>query len=122
EFLLGHRIEEPTHTVGFKPQGCFELVAGYGFIIIGAVLVGSSVQGSTGFGHNLKMLLISHVLRPLEHHMLKEMGKPRTTHHLTCRTYMVGYIHMYNGIRMVFMDNNGKPVIQHIFFVGDDYF
>jgi hypothetical protein len=53
----------------------------------------------------------------LEHPVLKKMGETRLPDFFPCGANVVSNVNMYNGIAMVFMNDQSKPVWQYIFFI-----
>ncbi len=110
KFLLGDRIQQKAHPVGFEPEHFFQLVAGYGFIIIGAVAVGTSIECTSGIRNNFKMLFVGYVITALEHHVLKKVRKTGFPDFLPGGTNMVSNIDMYHRVTVILMDNQGQSV------------
>ncbi len=75
ELFLRHGIQQKSHAVRLQPQHGFQLVTRHGLEIVGAIIIGRTVHGATGFGDNTKMLIIPDMLRALKHHVFKEMRK-----------------------------------------------
>src|SRR5690606_29056446 len=69
---------------------------------------------------DFKMLFIANVVTSLKHHVFKEVSKSRLSNFFTSRTYVVGHIYVYNRVAMIFMNDQGKPIGQHILFIRDN--
>ncbi len=122
KFLLGYGIQQKAHTIGFEPKGYFELVAGHRLEIVGAVAVGSTIECTARLGYDFEVLLIGHIVGALEHHVLKEVGKTRLADFLAGRAYVVGYVHVYNRVGLVFVDDEGKSIRKDVLFVRNNDF
>ncbi len=72
EFDAVEALEEEAHAVAFEPEGEFELVAGDGFEIVGAVEVRGAVDvGCSGAFEVLEVGFFADVLGAFEHHVLE---------------------------------------------------
>src|SRR6185295_4427883 len=70
-----------------------------------------------GITNDLKMLFIGHMVASLEHHVLEKMRKSGFADLFSGRPDVIRYIYMNNRIAVIFMNNQRKPVGQHIFFI-----
>ena len=121
KLLLAHGVEQEAHAVGFQPQAGFELVVGQGLEVVGAVLGGAAVESAAGGRHQLKVLLVAHVVGALEHHVLEEVRKARLANLLAGRAHVVGHVHVHQRVGVVFAHDEGEAVGQHVFLVGNHY-
>ena len=120
ELLLGDGIEEVSHAIGFEPEHLLELIDRYGLVIVRAVAVGRAVQRSTGLRHDLEVLLVVDVLGSLEQHVLEEVGEARTSNVLAARAHVVGHVDMSYGITVIFVQDDGEAIVEHIFAVRNN--
>ena len=63
------------------------------------------------------MLLIAYMITALELHVFKKVSKTALSNFFPGTTYMVGNIYMHNWITVIFVQDNGETVWQHIFFI-----
>src|SRR5687768_14944628 len=68
------------------------------------------------------MLFIRHVIAALKHHVLKKMCKARFADLFTGRTYVVRNVYVHYRIAMIFVNDQGEPIGQYIFFVRNNNF
>ena len=109
-------LHQETHAVALQPQRQLQLVRGHGLEVIRAVEVGGAVhvRGARAL-HNLDVRLLAHVLRALEHHVLKQMRKPGTTRPLVERAHVVPEIDRHQRQPVILMRNHGQAVRQRVF-------
>ena len=119
EFLLGHRIQQQAHTISFQPQGRFKVVDRQCFEIVGAIRVGAAIHRAAGVGNDLEMLIIAHVFRSLEHHVLEEVCKTGTSNLFAVGADMVGHVHVHQRIGVILMQDNGQAIVKLVLGVGD---
>ena len=119
KLLLAYGIEQEAHAVGLQPHTGFELVAGQGLEVVGAVLVGAAVQGAAGGGYELEVLLVADVVGALKHHVLEEVGKAGLANLLAGRAHVVGHVDVHQRVGMVFGHHEREAVGQHVLLVGN---
>jgi hypothetical protein len=111
-------FEEETHAIAFEPESEFELVAGDGFEVVGAVEVGGSVDvGCSGSFEVLEVCFFADVLGTFKHHVLEEMGEAGAAGALVERADVVPEVDGYEGQAMVFVSEDDEAVGQGEFFV-----
>ena len=95
KLLLGYRIQQEAHAVGFEPKHFLQLIGRHSFEIVGAIGVGRTVHRAAGLGDNLDVLFVCYVLGSLKHHMFEEMRKPGFSDLLSTGPDMVGHINVH---------------------------
>jgi len=115
--FTGYGVGEITHPVGFHPQNHFHGIFGNHFIIYCSVFIGSAIQGASRILDLMKKLVLGNILRLLEHHVLKKMGKSRLSGFFPVRSHMVLNGYGNDRITPVHMKDHIQPVSQGIFFI-----
>ena len=121
ELLLGHRVQQKAHAVGFQPKHLFQLIAGNGLEVVGAIGVGGAVQGAAGFRDDLEVLLVADVGGTLEHHVLEEMREAGFADLLASGADVIGDIHVHQRVRTVFVQDDDEAVVQTVLGVRNDH-
>ena len=52
--------------------------------------------------------------------MLKEMGEARAARFFAARSNVVGHVDMDEGVGFIFVQDNGKAVVEFVFRIRDD--
>ena len=86
---LGNGVDQVAHPVRLQPKGQLKGILGHNLIIDGSVRVGPPVQATPGSLYFLEELVLAHVFRLLEHHMLEEVGKSGTAGFFPVGTHMI---------------------------------
>ena len=90
--LLVQSLQQKPHPVRLQPQSQLQIVRRHILPIVRPVRIGRAVQVRPHLLQRLKVAAVM-VLRPLEHHVLKEMCEPRPPRLLILGTHMVPDIH-----------------------------
>src|SRR2546425_1635432 len=99
QVLLGHR--EGAHPVRLEPEREIQPVGRNGLVVVRVVVVRGAVERAAGALHQLEVLALLHVRRPLEHHVLEQVGEARAAGALVACARVVPEIHRHDGGRMV---------------------
>ena len=62
------------------------------------------------------MLFIGNMVTSLKHHVFKKMGEAAFINFFPCTSHMVGYIHMYDRVAVVFMYDQCQAIRENILF------
>ena len=104
-------FEEEAHAIALKPEGEFELVAGDGFEVVGAVEVGSAVDvgGACAFDE-FDVGLFADVLGAFEHHVFEEVGEAGAARALVERPDVVPEVDGDERETVVFVHDDDETV------------
>lgn len=94
-------------------------MAGHRLVVIGSVLVGGAIHVTTGLVDDAHVLLITHMLGSLEHHVLEEVREAGLAHRLAGGTDVIGHIQVNQGIRVIRRQDHSQAIIQLVHLVGD---
>ena len=92
---------ERAHAGGFQPQHALQRVRGHRFVIVGHVVVRRTVQHATRRIDELDVHHLAGVLRTLEHHVLKQVGKAAAPARLQPESDVVVHAHRHHRRRAV---------------------
>ena len=111
-------FEEEAHAVALEPEGEFELVAGDGFEVVGAVEVGGAVDvGCAGAFEVFEVGFFADVLGAFKHHVFEEVGEAGAAGTLVERADVVPEIDGDEGQAVVFVREDDETVGQGELFV-----
>ena len=113
EILLRYR--QASHPVGFEPQRERQLVRRQRLEIVRPLARRCAVHRAAGLHYVLKMPRLWHIRRPLEHHVLKQMSKPRAPLALVTRADIVIDRDRHDRYRVIAVEHNLKPVRKGVF-------
>ncbi len=117
--LRGDGGEEVSHPVRLQPEGHLEGVVRNHLEIDGLIVGGPAVQGTPGRLDLLEELVLRHMLRGLEHHVLEEVGEARLPHLFPIGAHVVENGNGHHGIGPVLVKDHGQAVVELILLVGD---
>ncbi len=111
-------FEEEAHAVALEPESQFELIAGDGFEVVGAVEVGGAVD--VGCACALEVFDVSFftdVFGAFEHHVLEEMGEAGAAGSLVERADVIPEVNGYEREAVVFVHEDDETVGHDVLFV-----
>ena len=105
---------QPAHPVRFGPEHGFQFVGRDNFKIVGEVKTGGAIEHAPVFLDQLDEFHFPQVLRSLEHHMLKQVGKAGAILRLNAEADVV--IDGYNGGGggVVLREDHLQPVVEFV--------
>ena len=111
--LLCQRAEQMAHTVRLHPQRESQRVTRHLLKIVSPVFTRGAVHtGGTNTLHRLEPIVVE-VLAPVEHQVLKEVGKTGPPGTFVLRAHVIPDVHGHNGCLAVFMHNDGQAVFKN---------
>ena len=111
EFFAVEAFEEEAHAVAFKPEGEFELIAGDGFEVVGAVEVCCAVDvGCAGAFDVFDVGFFADVFGAFKHHVLEEVGEAGATGALVERTDVIPEVDGDEWEAMIFVHEDEQAV------------
>lgn len=117
EFGLINSTQQVTHTVAFEPQNLVEGAHRNILEVVGAIVIGCSVQIGTSNGFQCLEIIFVEVFRTVEHQVLEQVCKSGFAGQLIFGTHVIPDIHRYNRSLVIFMNNQAKSVGQGELFV-----
>ncbi len=122
ELGLVDGAQEMPHAVGLHPQRDVEGGRGNVLEVIGAIVIGGTVEvgGPQRFEH-LEVVVVV-VLAAVEHQMLEEVGETGTPGFLVLRAHMVPDVHCDDGCLVILMDDQGEPIVEDELLIRDGDF
>ena len=114
ELLLGHRRQQAGQPVGLEPQGQLQLVAGQRLEVVGAVEPGRCVEGAAGSLHERHVLALLDVQRPLEHHVLEQVGEAGLARLLVPAAHVVPQVYGHDRGTVVRRQEDAQTVFQRV--------
>ena len=118
EFFAVEAFEEESHAIALEPEGEFELIAGHGFEVVGAVEVGGAVDvGCAGAFDVFDVGFFADVLGAFEHHVFEEVGEAGAAGALVERADVIPEVDGDEGEAVVFVHEDEEAVGHDEFFV-----
>ena len=114
ELRLRHRREQEAHPIRFEPQRELQVVGRHGLVVVRPVLVRRAVQGSPRFLEQAEVVVVRHVFRALEEHVLEQVREPRLARLLARAPDVVVHVHGHDGVRVVFEQDDFEPVRENV--------
>ena len=112
EGFLAQGVEEGAHAVGLQPQDEFQMVAGDGLEVVGAVDPGGAVERPAGAGDEAEVLGFADVTGALEHHVLEEVGQPGLAGDLVAGADVVPDVDGCDGGERIGGHDEAQPVAE----------
>ena len=114
-------LEQKTHPVAFQPEAQFNLIAGQRLEIIRAVEVGGAIDvGRARAFQVFDVRLFADMLRPLEHHVLEEVGETGPPGFFVHGADVIPEVDGYQREAMVFIGQHLQAVRQLVLLVLDE--
>ena len=110
EVLLGDRRR--GHAVGLEEERPLQRLGRQRLEVVRVVLVGRAVEGAAGGLDQAGVLHLRDVRRPLEHHVLEEVGEPGAALGLVAHPDVVEDAHRHDGHAAVGGEHDAQAVVQ----------
>ena len=108
EILLAERVEEGPHPVGLEPQGELRLMRRQRLVVVRPIEPRAAVHRPAGRLDEGHVLGLADVPRPLEHHVLEEVGEAGLALDLVLRPDVVPEVHGDDGRQAVDRDDQAE--------------
>jgi hypothetical protein len=120
EALLGEARQQVAHPIGLEPQAQLELVHRQRLEVVGAIEVGGAVDvGAAGRLDDGEVLVLGHVGRALEHHVLEEVREAAAPGSLVQAAHVVPDAHRHQGQAGVVVQQHRQAVVERVRLDGD---
>ena len=103
---------ERPHAIGFEKQPKINLICRQRFVVFRAITIGRSVHAAAVVLDEHKVFAFAHIFRALKHHVLKKMGKARSSGTFVSRTGVVNDRNRICGGGMVFGQDNTQSILK----------
>ncbi len=111
--FLRQRTKQMAHAVRFHPQRESQRIARHLLKIVGPVLARGAVHaGGTDPLHRLEPIVVE-VLAPVEHQVLKEVGKTGPSGTFVLGAHVIPDVHGHNGRLAIFVYNDSQAVFKN---------
>ena len=116
ERLLETRaVEQEPHPVALQPQRELELVGRHDLEVVGSILRGRAVDvGGARLLQVLEVLVLRDVLRPLEHHVLEQVGEAGAPRGFVARADLVPDVDHHLGHAVILVQDHLEAVRQGV--------
>ncbi len=105
--------EQPAHSIGFEPEGPFEVRNGNNFPVVGPVLGGRTVEpGADLFQRPEKIVVV--VLTALEHEVFEQVGESRASRDLVLAAHVIPEVDGRLRQTVVFVEDYRESVSQSV--------
>src|SRR5690606_672265 len=114
ELLLRHRGKQPAESVALQPETQLEVVRGQRLVVVRAVQPGRAVQRAAGLLDQREVPHLRYVFRALEHHVLEQVGEPRTTLALVPRAHAVPDVQCHDRRGVLAREDDVQAVVETV--------
>ena len=113
ELGLGQRWQQVAHPVGFHPERQLQRVGRHDLPVVGAVGVCRPVQRPASLLQGMEVTLVV-VLRPLEHQVFEEVGKPGAARLLVLGSDVIPDVDGNDRAVVILVDQNVQAVVESL--------
>src|SRR4029077_1113916 len=119
ELFLRERRQEEAHAVGLQPQTERQVVRWQCLKVICTIEERRSVQHAADRLDVPEMLVVAHMQRAGEQHVLEQMGEAGAPGPLVFGSHVVPEIDRHQGRGVVLVEDDAKAVVEEITFNGE---